>query len=111
MANSLNLKNVNNVTSIAQKDSASTLIYELQDENNLTIFTLDNYTATIKLVKNKTVEYQTSSRIADGRIELSFGGEVSPGVYTVEVYVSVEGFTYVFPSDMKTKLEIHEVTG
>lgn len=116
MANSLNLTSINNVTTVAQKDTASTFIYELQDENNLPIRTIDTRhtdgaLATINLTRNGTVSYQTTSRVFDGRIEFNINRTLDPGTYVVEVHLSVEGFTYIFPSDLGVKIIVTKVVG
>lgn len=106
MANSLNLALVNNVTNIAQGDTASTLVLELLDEKNLRIRYLDKHTATVYLVNNNEIKYEQQCKIFDSRLEINISEVLQPADYLIEVHVEVDGFRYIFPSDVNYKLRI-----
>ncbi len=107
MANSLNLAVVNNVTNIAQGDTASTLVLEILNEQNVQIVYLDNYQATVYLVNDGVVKYEQKCKIFDSRLEINISEVLKPLDYIIEVHVEVDGFKYIFPSDINYKLRIN----
>ena len=106
MANSLNLAVVNDVTNIAQGDTASTLVLELLDEKRLRIRYLDKHQAKVYLVNNGEVKYEQQCKIFDSRLEINISEVLKPAEYVIEVHVDVDGFKYIFPSDVNYKLRI-----
>ncbi len=109
MANSLNLRTVNNVTRIAQGDNASTFVLELLDENKLIMPSLNGYSAEIYLVNSeKEIKYQQSSTVFDSRLEFNINEVIPAGTYSLEVHIVIEGFTYIFPSDFSFKIRVFD---
>lgn len=106
MANSLNLAVVNDITNIAQGDTASTLVLELLDEKNLRVRYLDKHLAKVYLINNNEIKYEQQSKIFDSRLEINISEVLQPADYLVEVHVEVDGFRYIFPSDVNYKLRI-----
>lgn len=108
MANSLNLSVANNVTAIAQGDTASTLVLELFDENMILIRYLDKYNAKIYLVNSGKVKYEQECMIFDSRLEINISEVLKPMDYSIEVHVEADGSKYIFPSDVNYKLRISQ---
>ena len=107
MANSLNLAIVNNITDIAQGDTASTLVLELLDEKKIRIRYLDKHQATVYLVNDGEIKYEQKCKIFDSRLEINISEVLKPLDYIIEVHVEVDGFRYIFPSDVNYKLRIN----
>lgn len=72
MANSLNVRLINEVTDIAQGDNASTVVLELLDENKLVMPYLDGESALINFInKRNEIQYQYVTHVFDSRIEFN----------------------------------------
>lgn len=109
MANALNVRLINNVTSIAQGDNASTVILELLDNNRLIMPFLDGKTALINFISGKNeIQYQTTAPVFDSRIEFNVDAVLPHGKYNVEVRIEDEDASYVFPSSVNYMLTIHK---
>lgn len=107
MANSLNLAVVNDITDIAQGDTASTLVLELLDEKNLRVRYLNKHFAKVYLINNNEIKYEQQCKIFDSRLEINISEVLQPADYLIEVHVEVDGFRYIFPSDINYKLRIN----
>ncbi len=108
MANSLNVRLVNEVSTIAQGDNASTVVVELLDENRLIMPSLNGKDALINFIDSKgEIQYQVSTVIFDSRIEFNIDSVINHGKYFVEIRVSYEGYSYVFPSSVDYVLRIN----
>lgn len=109
MANSLNVRLINEVTDIAQGDNASTVVLELLDENKLVMPYLDGETALINFInKRNEIQYQYVTHVFDSRIEFNVDSVIPNGIYYIEIRIRVDGFTYVFPSSVDYKLRINK---
>lgn len=109
MANALNVRLINNVTSIAQGDNASTVILELLDNNRLIMPFLNGKTALINFISTRNeIQYQTTALIFDSRIEFNVDEVIPHGKYNVEVRVEEDDSSYVFPSSVDYKLTINK---
>ncbi len=109
MANSLNIRLINNVTDIAQGDTASTVILELLDENRLIIPTLNGKSALVNFINGKNeIQYQYTTFVFDSRIEFNVDTVIPHGTYNVEVRIQSDGFSYVFPSSVNYTLRINK---
>lgn len=111
MAGSLNLRNVSGVSELAQGDDASTIVLELQDENKLFMPSLSGYDATVRIVdEDRVVFYEYETFVFDGRVEFNITKVLPAGKYIIELEVFANGSTYVFPSNMRTRLRINKST-
>lgn len=109
MANSLNVRLINEVTDIAQGDNASTVVLELLDENKLVMPYLDGESALINFInKRNEIQYQYITHVFDSRIEFNVDSVIPNGIYYIEIRIRVDGFTYVFPSSVDYKLRINK---
>lgn len=109
MGNALNVRVLNNISTIAQGDTASTIQVELLDENKLTMPELDGVEALVNFIDVKgEIDYHVDTVVFDSRVEFNIEEVLPYGKYTLEIVITVEGFTYVFPSNGKTKLNINK---
>lgn len=98
MSSALNVKVKNNVTSIAQGDSASSIVLELLDNNMMPIPYLENETATISLISDEgDVWYDSEVKVFDSQIEFSIEDTLKPGLYYTDIRIEIDGSMYVFP--------------
>lgn len=109
MGNALNVRVLNNINTIAQGDTASTIQVELLDEHKLTMPEFDGVAALINFVNGKgEIDYQVNTVVFDSRVEFNIGAVLQHGKYTIEIVIAREGYTYVFPSNGKTELNINK---
>lgn len=109
MGNALNVRILNNINTISQGDSASTIQIELLDENKLTLPELNGESALINfVVGNGEIVYQVNTAVFDSRVEFNIGAVLPYGKYTLEIIIAVEGYTYIFPSNGKTVLNVNK---
>lgn len=109
MANSLNVRILNNINTIAQGDTASTIQVELLDEHRLVMPEFDGVDALVNFVDARgEILYQVSTKVFDSRVEFNIGAVLQYGKYTIEIVIAREGFTYIFPSNGKTELNINK---
>lgn len=109
MGNALNVRILNNINTISQGDTASTIQIELLDENKLTLPELNGESALINFVAgNGEIVYQVNTAVFDSRVEFNIGAVLPYGKYTLEIIIAVEGYTYIFPSNGKTVLNVNK---
>lgn len=109
MGNALNVRILNNINTIAQGDTASTIQVELLDEHQLTMPEFDGVAALVNFVNTKgEIVYQVNTVVFDSRVEFNIGAVLQYGKYTLEIVIAREGYTYVFPSNGKTELNVNK---
>ncbi|WP_080875539.1 hypothetical protein [Oceanobacillus timonensis] len=109
MSNALNVRLINNVTSIAQGDNASTVIVELLDNNKLIMPYLNGRTALVNFINSKNeIQYQTTSPVFDSRIEFNIDAVIPANKYNVEIRIEYDDASYVFPSSVNYTLRINK---
>lgn len=109
MGNALNVRILNNINTIAQGDTASTIQVELLDEHKLIMPELDGVAALINFTDgNGEIVYQVNTVVFDSRVEFNIGAVLPYGKYTLEIVIAREGYTYVFPSNGKTLLNVNK---
>lgn len=109
MAGSLNIRILNNITDIAQGDTASTIVVELQDENKLPIYTLNGRSAQVNLIDKKgEIKQQYNTFVFDSIVEFNLDATIPIGSYRVEIRVSAEDSLYVFPSKVNYILKVNK---
>ena len=109
MGNALNVRILNNINTIAQGDTASTIQVELLDEHKLTMPEFDGVAALVNFVNGKgEIVYQVNTVVFDSRVEFNIGAVLQYGKYTLEIVIAREGYTYVFPSNGKTELNVNK---
>ena len=108
MGNALNVRVLNNINTIAQGDTASTIQIELLDEHKLAMPEFDGVAALVNFVDGRgEIVYQVNTVVFDSRVEFNIGAVLQFGKYTIEIVIAREGYTYVFPSNGKTELNIN----
>ena len=100
-SNSTNLRQVEGGKTIKQGDKASLFGYELLDENNNKVDSLNGKTAEITLT-NREIKTSITSEVADGQVTFKIDKILPSGTYTVEITCD----SYVFPSDHNTKIHV-----
>ena len=105
--NSLNLRQIDGGNVIKQADFGSNLSFELLDERRRKIPELDGQTATIRLIKEDNIAYQTESLIVDSAVSFKFDRVLEKGIYVLEIVAG----NYVFPSNNMVKITIEKTAG
>lgn len=100
-SNSTNLRQVEGGKTIKQGDKASLFGYELLDENNNKVDSLNGKTAEITLT-NREIKTSITAEVADGQVTFKIDKILPSGTYTVEITCD----SYVFPSDHNTKIHV-----
>lgn len=100
-SNSTNLRQIEGGKTIKQGDKASLFGYELLDENNNKVDSLNGKTAEITLT-NREIKTSITAEVNDGQVTFKIEKILPSGTYTVEITCD----SYVFPSDHKTKIHI-----
>ena len=109
MGNALNVRVLNNINTIAQGDTASTIQIELLDEHKLAMPEFDGVAALVNFVDGRgEIIYQVNTVVFDSRVEFNIGAVLQYGKYTLEIVIAREGYTYVFPSNGKTELNVNK---
>ena len=107
MANSLNVRILNNINTIAQGDTASTIQIELLDEHKLVMPNLDGREALINFTNRVgEIVYQVNTQVFDSRVEFNIDAVLPYGKYTLEIILKYGGYTYIFPSNGGAKLNV-----
>lgn len=100
--NTTQLKQTDGATIVKSGDFGSRFAYQLLDEHSNPMPELDGKTASIKIVSNDAIIYETEAVVTNSEVAFNFNRLVSPGGAWVEIWVD----GYIFPSDRKTKLKI-----
>lgn len=107
MANSLNVRILNNINTIAQGDTASTIQIELLDDHKLAMPNLDGREALINFTNREgEIVYQVNTKVFDSRVEFNIDAVLPYGKYTLEIILKYSGYTYIFPSNGGAKLNV-----
>ena len=59
------------------------------------------------MVNDDVVKYKQKCKIFDSRLEINISEVLKPLDYIIEVHVEVDGFKYIFPTDVNYKLRIN----
>lgn len=100
--NSLELRQTDGASQVKAGDFGSRFAFQLLDEQGKVMTDLDGQVATVQLVSNDQISFETTARVEGGEVAFRFNKLVSPGRHWLEIWVG----GYIFPSDRKTRLEV-----
>lgn len=109
MSNALNIRIIDDITTIAQGDTASTITIELLDDNYLILPYLNGSEAVINFISSAgEIKYQVNTFVFDSRVEFNMDTVLDPDSYRVEISVYIDQTTYVFPSNTDYRLKVNK---
>lgn len=100
--NTLQLKQTDGAVQVKSGDFGSRFAFQLLDEQGKVMTDLDGQVATVQLVSDDQISFETTAVVEGGEVAFRFNKLVSPGKHWLEIWVG----DYIFPSDRKTRLKV-----